>query len=60
MSTLHVTAAPESAADRRALWTRASIADDDLSSAVLVAGLPPAGDGPLARVARSSTRRLLR
>lgn len=40
---------PHSAADRRAVGTRAGVADDDLSVAVLVGGLRPAGDGPLAR-----------
>ncbi|MET7633077.1 MULTISPECIES: TIGR02679 family protein [unclassified Streptomyces] len=55
LATLHDTAAPESAADRRALWTRAGVADDDLSSAVLVAGLRPAGEGPLAQLARVCT-----
>ncbi|PZH12193.1 TIGR02679 family protein [Streptomyces sp. NTH33] len=52
LAALHDTAAPESAADRRALWTRAGVADDDLSATVLVGGLRPAGEGPLARVAR--------
>ncbi|MEV7142823.1 TIGR02679 family protein [Streptomyces tauricus] len=52
LATLHDTAAPESAADRRALWTRAGIADDDLSATVLVGGLRPVGEGPLARVTR--------
>ncbi|WP_206507355.1 TIGR02679 family protein [Streptomyces chrestomyceticus] len=52
LSTLYGTDSPQSAADRRALWTRAGVADDDLSATVLVAGLRPAGDGPLARVAR--------
>ncbi|WP_435846642.1 TIGR02679 family protein [Streptomyces chrestomyceticus] len=51
-STLYGIASPQSAADRRALWTRAGVADDDLSATVLVGGLRPAGDGPLARVAR--------
>ncbi|MFH8407239.1 TIGR02679 family protein [Streptomyces sp. NPDC018019] len=50
--TLYDTASPQSAADRRALWTRAGVADDDLSATVLVGGLRPTGDGPLARVAR--------
>ncbi|MEU1466360.1 TIGR02679 family protein [Streptomyces sp. NPDC005727] len=53
LATLHDTAAPESAADRRALWTRAGVADDDLSATVLVGGLRPAGEGQLARVARA-------
>ncbi|MFF8594842.1 TIGR02679 family protein [Streptomyces sp. NPDC015220] len=52
LATLHDTAAPQSAADRRALWARAGVADDDLSATVLAAGLRPSGDGPLARVAR--------
>ncbi|MGV9878033.1 TIGR02679 family protein [Streptomyces sp. NPDC003006] len=52
LATLHDTGVPESAADRRTLWTRAGVADDDLSSTVLVGGLRPAGAGPLARVAR--------
>ncbi|MFJ8487716.1 TIGR02679 family protein [Streptomyces sp. NPDC094038] len=53
LAALHDTALPQSAADRRALWTRAGVADDDLSATVLVAGLCPAGDGPLARVTRT-------
>ncbi|GGX07468.1 TIGR02679 family protein [Streptomyces lomondensis] len=52
LAALHDTAAPQSAADRRTLWTRAGIADDDVSATVLVAGLRPSGDGPLARVSR--------
>lgn len=45
-------APPQSAADRRALWARADIADDELSVTVLAVGLRPSGDGPLARVGR--------
>ncbi|MCH0561290.1 TIGR02679 family protein [Streptomyces sp. MUM 16J] len=52
LATLYDTAPPQSAADRRALWTRAGVADDDLSATVVVGGLHPAGDGTLARVAR--------
>lgn len=52
LAVLHDTAPPQPAADRRALWTRAGVADDDLSATVLVGGLRPAGDGPVARVAR--------
>nr|WSY51121.1 TIGR02679 family protein [Streptomyces sp. NBC_00886] len=55
LATLHDTTAPESVADRRALWTRAGVADDDLSATVLAGGLRPAGEGPLARVARVCT-----
>ncbi|WP_443058666.1 TIGR02679 domain-containing protein [Streptomyces sp. NBC_00400] len=47
-----VAAPPQSAADRRALWARADIADDELSVTVLAVGLRPSGDGPLARVGR--------
>ncbi|MFE7606863.1 TIGR02679 family protein [Streptomyces celluloflavus] len=52
LATLHDTAPPQSAADRRALWARAGVADDELSATVLTAGLRPDGGGPLARVAR--------
>jgi uncharacterized protein (TIGR02679 family) len=55
LAALHDTAPPQSAADRRGLWARAGVADDDLSATVLVAGLRPAGDGPLARVTRACT-----
>ncbi|MCH0561770.1 MULTISPECIES: TIGR02679 family protein [unclassified Streptomyces] len=52
LAALHDTDPPRSAADRRALWARAGVAADDLSATVLVGGLRPLGDGPLARVAR--------
>ncbi|MER6561307.1 TIGR02679 family protein [Streptomyces sp. NPDC001027] len=52
LATLYDTVPPQSAADRRALWTRTGVADDDLSATVLVGGLRPFGDGPLARVVR--------
>ncbi|MFF9504862.1 TIGR02679 family protein [Streptomyces sp. NPDC014656] len=48
LATLYDTEPPQSAAQRRALWTRAGVADDDLSATVLAAGLRPAGDGLLA------------
>ncbi|MER6497958.1 TIGR02679 family protein [Streptomyces sp. NPDC001455] len=51
LATLYGTAAPQSAAERRALWSRAGVADDELSATVLVGGLRPSGDGLLARVA---------
>jgi uncharacterized protein (TIGR02679 family) len=44
---------PATAAERRALWERAGIECDALSTSVLVAGLRPAGDGPLALSARA-------
>ncbi|WP_338053985.1 TIGR02679 family protein [Streptomyces spiramenti] len=53
LAALYETAVPESAADRRALWARAGVADDDLSSTVLVGGLCPVGAGALARVTRA-------
>ncbi|MFI8306383.1 TIGR02679 family protein [Streptomyces sp. NPDC085927] len=51
LATLYDTVPPQSAAERRALWTRAGVADDELSATVLVGGLRPVGDGLLARVA---------
>lgn len=52
LATLHDTASPQSAADRRALWSCAGVADDELSATVLAAGLRPSGDGVLASVTR--------
>ncbi|KOG34517.1 TIGR02679 family protein [Streptomyces resistomycificus] len=52
LTILYDTAPPQSSADRRALWTRAGVADDDLSATVLVGGLRPVGDGTVACVAR--------
>ncbi|MEV6734784.1 MULTISPECIES: TIGR02679 family protein [unclassified Streptomyces] len=51
LATLYATVPPQSAAERRALWGRAGVADDELSATVLVGGLRPSGDGLLARVA---------
>ncbi|WP_405766115.1 TIGR02679 family protein [Streptomyces sp. NBC_00080] len=55
LATLYDTVPPQSAAERRALWTRAGVADDELSATVLVGGLRPVGDGLLARVATACT-----
>lgn len=44
--------APADAPGRRALWERAGVAADELSSTVLVAGLSPAGDDAVARILR--------
>ncbi|WP_327582516.1 TIGR02679 family protein [Nonomuraea sp. NBC_00507] len=52
LSTLYDVPAPEGAEARRALWERAGVACDALSTTVLVAGLRPAGDSALARVLR--------
>ncbi|WP_230423601.1 TIGR02679 family protein [Streptomyces radicis] len=49
LAALHDTEPPASAGDRRALWGLAGIADDALSTTVLVAGLRPMGAGPVAR-----------
>nr|WP_329820838.1 TIGR02679 domain-containing protein [Streptomyces sp. JV185] len=45
----------QSAAERRALWSRAGVADDELSATVVVGGLRLVSDGLLARVARLCT-----
>jgi uncharacterized protein (TIGR02679 family) len=50
LAILYDTTLPQSAAERRALWSRAGVADDELSATVLVGGLRPAGDGLLARL----------
>jgi uncharacterized protein (TIGR02679 family) len=55
LATLYDTVPPQSAAERRALWSRAGIADDELSATVLVGGLRPGGTGLLARLARACT-----
>ncbi|MFF5721354.1 TIGR02679 family protein [Streptomyces buecherae] len=55
LATLYDIAPPQSAAERRALWSRAGVADDELSATVIVGGLRPGGDGLLARVARLCT-----
>ncbi|RVX40367.1 uncharacterized protein (TIGR02679 family) [Nonomuraea polychroma] len=52
LSMLYDIPAPEGAEARRALWERAGVACDALSTTVLVAGLRPAGDSALARVLR--------
>jgi uncharacterized protein (TIGR02679 family) len=55
LATLYDIAPPQSAAERRALWSRAGVADDELSATVTAGGLRPVGDGLLARVARLCT-----
>ncbi|MEO3867954.1 TIGR02679 family protein [Nonomuraea sp. B12E4] len=52
LSVLYDVPAPEGAQARRALWERAGVACDALSTTVLTAGLRPAGDAALARVLR--------
>lgn len=41
---------PANAQERRAMWGRAGVADDELSSTVLAAGLRPLGNGMLSRI----------
>ncbi|NBE96215.1 TIGR02679 family protein [Nonomuraea sp. KC401] len=52
LSTLYDVPAPEGAQARRALWERAGVACDALSTTALVAGLRPDGEEPLARALR--------
>jgi uncharacterized protein (TIGR02679 family) len=52
LSVLYDVPAPEGAQARRAMWERAGVACDALSTTVLVAGLRPRGDSALARVLR--------
>ncbi|WP_156934962.1 TIGR02679 family protein [Pseudonocardia spinosispora] len=52
LSFLYEVEPPTDAARRRAVWERAGVADDELSSTVLAAGLRPAGDDPAARILR--------
>jgi uncharacterized protein (TIGR02679 family) len=53
LATVYGTDPPASAAERRALWERAGIADDALSAVVLAAGLSPDGDGIAAVISRA-------
>ncbi|MGW2825774.1 TIGR02679 family protein [Streptomyces sp. NPDC001443] len=55
LATLYDAAPPQSSAQRRALWSRAGIADDELSATVIVGGLRLGGDGLLARMTRLCT-----
>ncbi|MDQ1293220.1 MAG: hypothetical protein QG608_1101 [Actinomycetota bacterium] len=53
LAAVYAVATPSDAAGRRALWARAGVADDDLSSTVLLAGLRPLGEGPVDVVLRT-------
>jgi len=48
--------APETAADRRALWARMGIAIDSVSSTVLVHALTLPGDGPISEILAAALR----
>lgn len=55
LAAIHDVAVPENAQQRRALWERAGVADDELSAVVLAAGIRPAGDGLASRILRLCT-----
>lgn len=50
LAAIYDVAAPSDAPERRALWEQAGIADDELSSTVLVAGLRPSGNDVVSKV----------
>ncbi|MFI6444585.1 TIGR02679 family protein [Kitasatospora sp. NPDC050543] len=52
LAVLYGTDVPDNAEDRRVLWSRAGVADDQLSTTVLAVGLRLDGDGPVAEVSR--------
>lgn len=52
LSSLYDTPMPENAQDRRTLWGRAGVTDDELSSTVLLAGIRPVDDGPVGQITR--------
>ncbi|MER7770841.1 TIGR02679 family protein [Kitasatospora sp. NPDC096140] len=52
LAAVYGTDMPDTAEGRRALWSRAGVADDELSSTVLAVGLRPGGEGPVAGISR--------
>ncbi|MFD0350477.1 TIGR02679 family protein [Kitasatospora aburaviensis] len=56
LAVLYGTDMPDGADARRALWSRAGVADDQLSATVLAVGLRLDGGGPVARVSRICAR----
>jgi uncharacterized protein (TIGR02679 family) len=52
LATLYGTPVPSDVTQRRQLWERAGVADDELSSVVLVAGMRPPGPGLVSAVLR--------
>ncbi|WP_329493752.1 TIGR02679 family protein [Kitasatospora herbaricolor] len=56
LAVLYDTDMPDAAEGRRALWSRAGVADDELSAGVLAIGLRPQGEGPVARISRICAR----
>ncbi|MFJ4918633.1 TIGR02679 family protein [Streptomyces sp. NPDC088725] len=53
LSCVYGTELPVDAQQRRALWSRAGVSDDELSTTVLAAGLRPLGDGTVSRISRT-------
>jgi uncharacterized protein (TIGR02679 family) len=56
LSVMHGVEMPGNALQRRAMWARAGVADDELSGTVLAAGLRLVGDGLLSRITGACTR----
>jgi uncharacterized protein (TIGR02679 family) len=52
LATIYQVAPPTGAQQRRALWERAGVAEDELSSTVLAAGIRPLGPDPASQVLR--------
>jgi uncharacterized protein (TIGR02679 family) len=52
LATIYDVEMPENAQQRRGLWERAGVADDELSAVVLAAGLQPTGDDVASRILR--------
>jgi uncharacterized protein (TIGR02679 family) len=52
LATIYETPPPSDVTQRRRLWERAGVADDELSSVVLVAGLRPPGPGLVSAMLR--------
>lgn len=55
LASIYEVAVPADAQQRRALWERAGVAGDELSSVVLAAGLRPPGDDAASRILRVCT-----
>jgi uncharacterized protein (TIGR02679 family) len=55
LATIYDVEMPENAQQRRALWERAGVADDELSAVVLAAGIQPTGDDIASNILRLST-----
>ncbi len=55
LASIYEVPVPADAQQRRALWERAGVAEDELSSVVLAAGLRPPGDDPASQILRACT-----